>query len=130
MNNLLDHPDKAFDYARLYASSVAAILVFGFRAKDFGSFFYKDFYDFVDQVSQCLIFIMDISCRIKFFHLSGLVLLNQEQILPLSRYRGYGFSLEPGKEGRIMYELSWIRRGEKLVKWLKTDELQATFVIR
>jgi hypothetical protein len=50
MNNLVHHPNKAFDYARLYASSVAAILVWGFRAKDFDSFFYKDFYNFVDQV--------------------------------------------------------------------------------
>ncbi|KAK5467893.1 hypothetical protein LTS15_000866 [Exophiala xenobiotica] len=49
MNNLVHHPNKAFDYARLYASSVAAILVWGFRAKDFDSFFYKDFYNFVDQ---------------------------------------------------------------------------------
>ena len=52
MNNILQHPDKAFDYARLYASSVASILAWGFRAKDFDSFFYKDFYDFVDQVRQ------------------------------------------------------------------------------
>ncbi|KIW33913.1 uncharacterized protein PV07_00727 [Cladophialophora immunda] len=49
MNNLVHHPTKSFDYARLYASSVAAILAWGFRAKDFQSFFYKDFYDFVDQ---------------------------------------------------------------------------------
>ncbi|EXJ93256.1 hypothetical protein A1O3_01813 [Capronia epimyces CBS 606.96] len=49
MNNLLQHPSRSFDHARLYASSVAAILVWGFRAKDFNSFFYKNFYDFVDQ---------------------------------------------------------------------------------
>jgi hypothetical protein len=61
MNNLLEHPDKAFDYARLYASSVAAILAWGFRAKDFSSFFYKDFYDFVDQVSRNLI-VSSIEC--------------------------------------------------------------------
>ena len=50
MNNLLKHPDKSFDYARLYASSVASTLSWGFRAADFDSFFYKRFYDFVDQV--------------------------------------------------------------------------------
>jgi hypothetical protein len=54
MNNLLAHPNKSFDYARLYASSVAAVLAWGFRAKDFDSFFYKDFYDFVDQASKAL----------------------------------------------------------------------------
>ena len=52
MNNLLRHPNQSFDYARLYASSVASILAWGFRAKDFDSFFYKDFYDFVDQVGR------------------------------------------------------------------------------
>lgn len=50
MNNLVEDPNRVFDFARLYASSVAAILAWGFRAKDFDSFFYKDFYDFVDQV--------------------------------------------------------------------------------
>lgn len=52
MNNLLNDPSKSFDYARLYAASVASILAWGFRAKDFESFFYKDFYAFVDQVCQ------------------------------------------------------------------------------
>ncbi len=54
MNNLLQHPNQSFDYARLYASSVASILSWVFRAKDFESFFYKDFYDFVDQASPLL----------------------------------------------------------------------------
>lgn len=49
LNNLLKDPDRIFDYARLYASSVAAILTWGFRAKDLSSFFYQQFYDFVDQ---------------------------------------------------------------------------------
>lgn len=52
MNNIVHHPDRMFDYTRLYASSVASIIVWGFRAKDFDSFFYKDFYNFVDQVSK------------------------------------------------------------------------------
>lgn len=51
LNRVLEHPGQIYDYARLYASSVAAILAWGFRAKDFESFFYKDFYNFVDQVS-------------------------------------------------------------------------------
>jgi len=52
MNNLLEQPDRVFDSARLYASSVASIIAWGFRAKDFDSFFYKDFYHFVDQVRR------------------------------------------------------------------------------
>jgi hypothetical protein len=50
MNNVVSHPEKVFDYARLYASSVASILAWGYRAKDLESFFFKDFYDFVDKV--------------------------------------------------------------------------------
>jgi hypothetical protein len=50
LNRVLEHPDQIYDYARLYASSVAAILAWGLRAKDFESFFFKNFYDFVDQV--------------------------------------------------------------------------------
>lgn len=54
LNRVLQHPDQIYDYARLYASSVAAVLAWGFRAKDFESFFYKNFYDFVDQVCPIL----------------------------------------------------------------------------
>lgn len=50
LNHVLEHPDQIYDYARLYASSVAAILAWGFRARNFESFFFKNFYDFVDQV--------------------------------------------------------------------------------
>ncbi|KAK5721161.1 hypothetical protein LTR17_014802 [Elasticomyces elasticus] len=49
LNNLVRDPDRIFDYARLYAASVAAILTWGFRAKDLSSFFFERFYDFVDQ---------------------------------------------------------------------------------
>lgn len=51
MNNILRHPDQVYAYTRLYASSVAAIIAWGHRAKDFDSFFYKDFYAFVEEVS-------------------------------------------------------------------------------
>lgn len=51
LNNILQHPDRIYDYTRLYASSVAAIISWGYRAKDLTSFFYKDFYEFVDEVS-------------------------------------------------------------------------------
>jgi len=54
MNHLLEHPDRIFDYARLYAASVASIIAWGFRAKDFDSFFYKDFYEFVEEVWSLL----------------------------------------------------------------------------
>ncbi|KIX96478.1 uncharacterized protein Z520_07744 [Fonsecaea multimorphosa CBS 102226] len=54
MNNLVKNPDRAFDYARLYAASVAAILAWGFRAADLDSFFYKDFYNFVDQFLEAI----------------------------------------------------------------------------
>jgi hypothetical protein len=49
MNNLVSDPDNVFNYAKLYAASVASILAWGFRAKNFDSFFFKDFYNLTDQ---------------------------------------------------------------------------------
>lgn len=51
MHNILRHPGRIYDYTKLYAASVAATISWGHRAKDFDSFFYKDFYSFVDEVS-------------------------------------------------------------------------------
>ncbi|KAF5984301.1 oxidoreductase [Fusarium coicis] len=42
MNRLLDDPGNFYSYSRLYASSVAAILAWGFRATTLDSFWYKD----------------------------------------------------------------------------------------
>jgi hypothetical protein len=50
MNNLVSDPDRLFDYAKLYAASVASILSWGFRAKDLDSFYFKHFYNFVEKV--------------------------------------------------------------------------------
>lgn len=49
LNNILQDPDKVFDWAKLYSTSVAAVISWGFRAKDFNSFWYKDFYDFMEK---------------------------------------------------------------------------------
>lgn len=51
MNNLLDDPDNLFELARLYPVSVATSLVYGHRAKDLNSFWYKDFFHMMEQVS-------------------------------------------------------------------------------
>jgi hypothetical protein len=50
MNRLLSDPDNFFKYARLYASSVAAVLAWGFRAKSLESFWFKDVSDMIEQV--------------------------------------------------------------------------------
>ena len=50
MNNVLRNPDKTFDYARLYATSVASIIAWGHRAADFDSFWSKDVYKLIDMV--------------------------------------------------------------------------------
>ncbi|KFY55956.1 hypothetical protein V496_06863 [Pseudogymnoascus sp. VKM F-4515 (FW-2607)] len=49
MNNLLDDPDQIFEWAKLYSTSVASIIAWGFRAKDFNSFWFKDFFHFMDK---------------------------------------------------------------------------------
>lgn len=54
MNNILDHPDQAFDYAKLYAASVASVIVYGHRAANLESFWCKDFYHLVEKVSVYL----------------------------------------------------------------------------
>ncbi|KAF4474647.1 cytochrome P450 oxidoreductase [Fusarium agapanthi] len=42
MSNLLRDPDNFFSYSRLYATSVASILAWGFRAKTLESWWFKD----------------------------------------------------------------------------------------
>ncbi|KAF4334393.1 oxidoreductase [Fusarium beomiforme] len=49
MNHLLDDPDNFFGYARLYSSSVAAILAWGFRAKTLDSFWFKDVAEMIEK---------------------------------------------------------------------------------
>lgn len=49
MNRLLTDPDRFFQYARLYASSVAAILAWGFRAASLDSFWFKDVGAMIEQ---------------------------------------------------------------------------------
>ena len=50
MNNILNDPDRIFDYARLYTVSVAGSLIWGHRATSLESFWYKDFYELMDLV--------------------------------------------------------------------------------
>lgn len=50
MNRLLTDPANFYKYSRLYSSSVASILAWGFRAKDFDSFWFKDIGDMIEQV--------------------------------------------------------------------------------
>lgn len=52
MNNLLEDPDRIFEYARLYPVSVACILLYGQRAKDLNSWWYKGFYEMMEEVSE------------------------------------------------------------------------------
>lgn len=52
MNNLLEDPGRVFDYARLYPVSVACTLIYGQRAKDLNSWWYKEFYEVMEQVRQ------------------------------------------------------------------------------
>lgn len=50
MNRLATEPKKFFPYARLYASSVAAVLAWGFRAKSLDSFWFKDVSEMIEEV--------------------------------------------------------------------------------
>jgi hypothetical protein len=50
MFNSYQHPDKIFDYAKLYTVSVLCSLLYGQRAVDRNSFWYKDFYHMMDNV--------------------------------------------------------------------------------
>lgn len=52
MNNLLKRPDEIFELAKLYTASVAATLLYGQRATDLDSFWYKDLYELMEQVHQ------------------------------------------------------------------------------
>lgn len=52
MNRLLDDPSNFYSYSRLYASSVAAILAWGFRATTLDSFWYKDVSAMIEKVNQ------------------------------------------------------------------------------
>ncbi|RHZ50537.1 hypothetical protein CDV55_103176 [Aspergillus turcosus] len=49
MNRLVEEPMKFFSYARLYASSVAAVLAWGFRAKSLDSFWFKDVSEMIEE---------------------------------------------------------------------------------
>ncbi|TVY87600.1 Cytochrome P450 monooxygenase, partial [Lachnellula willkommii] len=49
MNNLLKRPDEIFQLAKLYTASVAATLLYGQRATDVDSFWYKDLYELMEQ---------------------------------------------------------------------------------
>lgn len=52
MNRLLDDPSNFYSYSRLYASSVASILAWGFRATTLDSFWYKDVSAMIEKVNQ------------------------------------------------------------------------------
>jgi cytochrome P450 len=54
LNNLLDDPDNLYNYARLYPVSVACSLVYGHRAKDLNSFWFKDFYHMMENFGEVL----------------------------------------------------------------------------
>ncbi|CZR64449.1 related to O-methylsterigmatocystin oxidoreductase [Phialocephala subalpina] len=49
MNNLLKRPDEIFELAKLYTASVATTLLYGQRAVDVDSFWYKDLYALMEQ---------------------------------------------------------------------------------
>ncbi|CAI4218720.1 unnamed protein product [Parascedosporium putredinis] len=49
MNRLLEEPENFYTYSRLYANSVAAILAWGFRAKDTESFWFKEVNAMIEQ---------------------------------------------------------------------------------
>lgn len=52
MNRLLEEPENFYTYSRLYANSVAAILAWGFRAKDTESFWFKEVNAMIEQVRK------------------------------------------------------------------------------
>lgn len=62
MNNILKDPTRIFDYARLYTVSVAGSLIWGHRATNLESFWYKDFYELMDLV-RCYIGNCQFTCR-------------------------------------------------------------------
>jgi hypothetical protein len=54
MNNLLEDPEHVFEYARLYPVSVACTLIYGHRAKDLNSWWYREFYEMMERVGQII----------------------------------------------------------------------------
>lgn len=50
MNNLLEAPDRIFDYVKLYTLSVASTIIWGKRATSFESTWYKNFFKFMEIV--------------------------------------------------------------------------------
>jgi hypothetical protein len=50
MNNILRDPDRIFDYARLYTTSVASTLIYGQRVDNLDSYWFKDFFELMDLV--------------------------------------------------------------------------------
>jgi hypothetical protein len=50
MKRLLDDPDQFYSYSRLYSTSVAAVLAWGFRAKSLDSFWFKDVGIMIEKV--------------------------------------------------------------------------------
>lgn len=54
MFNAYQHPDKIFDYAKLYTVSVITSLLYGQRAVDLDSFWFKEFYHMMEDVSHYL----------------------------------------------------------------------------
>lgn len=55
MNRLVEEPKKFFPYARLYSSSVASVLAWGFRAKSLESFWFKDVSALIEEVCTIVI---------------------------------------------------------------------------
>jgi len=50
MYNVCQHPDRLFDFAKLYTCSVICSLLYGQRAANLESFWFKDFYHHMDLV--------------------------------------------------------------------------------
>jgi hypothetical protein len=50
MFNAYQHPDKIFDYAKLYTVSVITSLLYGQRAVGLDSFWFKEFYNMMEDV--------------------------------------------------------------------------------
>jgi hypothetical protein len=50
MYNVYRHSDKLPDYAKLYTVSVLCSLLYGTRAPDLDSFWYKEFYEHMEGV--------------------------------------------------------------------------------
>ena len=51
MFNVYKHSDELPEYAKLYTVSVLCSLLYGHRAPDLDSFWYKEFYEHMEEVS-------------------------------------------------------------------------------